>query len=98
MAAKSKSAKYYAANPEAKAKKQAYDKKNNARPEERAKRADLNREARKRGVYGKREAMGQDLSHTKSGDMVLESTSKNRARNGAKKGKSRSARRTDTKK
>lgn len=98
MAAKSKSAKYYAANPEAREKKKAYDKKNNAKPEERAKRAELNREARKRGVYGKREGMGQDLSHTKSGDLVLESTSKNRARNGAKKGKSRSARRTDTKK
>jgi len=95
---KSKSAKYYADNPEARAKKKAYDKKNNARPEERAKRAELNREARSRGVYGKREQMGQDLSHTKSGDMVLESTSKNRARNGAKKGKSRSAKRTDTKK
>jgi hypothetical protein len=96
--AKSKSAKYYAANPEARAKKQAYDKKHNAKPEERAKRAELNREARKRGVYGKREEMGKDLSHTKSGDLVLESTSRNRARNGAKKGKSRSARRTDTKK
>ena len=41
-------------------------------------------ERRRRGIAGKG---GKDLSHTKSGKMVLESASKNRARNG-KNGKS----------
>jgi hypothetical protein len=54
----------------------------NKKPEEVARRVELNKEARKRGIYGKRHAAGKDLSHTKSGKMVLESTSKNRARNG----------------
>ena len=45
-------------------------------------RQELNAEARKRGIYGKRAASGKDLSHTKSGKMVLESAKKNRARNG----------------
>jgi len=48
-------------------------------------RASLNKEARRRGIYGKRYANGKDLSHTKSGGMVLESRSKNRARNRGKK-------------
>jgi len=48
-------------------------------------RAKLNKEARKRGIYGKRHDAGKDLSHTKSGKMVLESRSKNRARNRSKK-------------
>lgn len=55
----------------------------NKRPGEVAKRVELNREARKRKVYGKRHAIGKDLSHTKDGKMVLESRSKNRARQGA---------------
>lgn len=50
-------------------------------------RVELNREARKRGIYGKRHKMGKDLSHAKNGSMSLESRSKNRARNG-KNGKS----------
>ena len=50
-------------------------------------RAELNSEARKRGVYGKRYAAGKDLSHTKDGKMVLESRKVNRGRNG-KDGKS----------
>ena len=48
-------------------------------------RASLNKEARRLGIYGKRYAMGKDLSHTKSGGMVLESRAKNRARNRGKK-------------
>jgi len=47
------------------------------------KRVELNAEARKRKIYGKRSKAGKDLSHTKSGKMVLESRSKNRARNGS---------------
>ena len=55
----------------------------NNRPDQVAKRVELNREARKRGIYGKRHAEGVDLSHTtKKGKLVLESSSKNRSRNG----------------
>lgn len=60
-----------------------YQKEYNKKPSEVKKRVELNKEARKRGVYGKRHANGVDLSHTKSGKLVLESRSKNRARQGA---------------
>lgn len=60
----SKSAKYYAANPEAKKKKAAYDKKFNTKPSQRKKRSELVQERRKRGIYGKG---GYDLAHTKDG-------------------------------
>ncbi len=46
------------------------------------KRVELNREARERGIYDKRHSMGKDLSHTKSGKLVLENKHKNRKRNG----------------
>lgn len=74
-----KSAKYYAANPESKAKKDAYNKEFNRKPEQRAKRAELvkvNREHQKsgRGKIGD----GKDASHTKSG-IVLKPASVNRA-------------------
>jgi hypothetical protein len=52
-------------------------------PKRRAYRAELNAEARERGIYGKRAAMSKDLSHTKDGKMVLESKSLNRRRQGA---------------
>jgi hypothetical protein len=54
----------------------------NKRPDQVAKRVELNREARQRKIYGKRHSNGVDLSHTKSGSMVLEKRSANRARNG----------------
>jgi hypothetical protein len=62
-----KSARYYnsAQGAEARKKKQAYDKKFNARPEQKVKRAALNAENRKRGTYGNGD--GKDLSHTKNG-------------------------------
>lgn len=60
-----------------------YQKEFNKRPDQVAKRVELNREARKRKIYGKRHAEGVDLSHTtKKGKLVLESSSKNRSRNG----------------
>lgn len=62
MAAKSRSAKYYASNPAARKKKAAYDKKLNARPEQREKRSELttrNRAADKRGVN----RAGKDYDH-----------------------------------
>lgn len=51
------------------------------------KRKELNKEARKRGIYGKRRKMGKDLSHHSDGSMSLEKVSANRKRNG-KNGKS----------
>lgn len=60
-----------------------YDKKYQATEERKKYRAELNREARERGIYGKREKMGKDLSHTKDGKMVLESKSINRGRQGS---------------
>ena len=80
MAAKSKSAKYYASHPEARKKKAAYDTKYGSSESRKKYRRDLARERRKRGIMGKG---GGDLSHTKSGKLVREAPSKNRARNGA---------------
>lgn len=80
MAAKSRSARYYASNPKARAKKKKYDTKYGSTTKRKKYRAELARERRKRGIMGKG---GGDLSHTKSGKLVKESASKNRARNGA---------------
>ena len=76
---KSKSAKYYAANPDAAKRKAAYQRKLNKKPS--VKKASEKRwtERRKRGIAGKG---GPDLSHTKKGKLVLEPRSRNRARNG----------------
>lgn len=46
-------------------------------------RTELNRENRKRKTYGNKD--DKDLSHTKSGKLVKENKSKNRARNGHNK-------------
>jgi len=77
---KRKSAKYYAANPEARAKKNAYQRKLNKKPSVKAASQERWTERRRRGIAGKG---GPDLSHTKSGSMVLEAPSRNRARQGA---------------
>jgi hypothetical protein len=82
---KSKSSKYFANNPEARAKKNAYNKAYHSTPERRKYRGELVQERRDRGIYGKG---GKDVSHTKSGKTVLESRKINRARNGKAKGKS----------
>lgn len=79
MAAKSKSAQYYARNPEARKKKAAYDTKYGSTAKRRKYRADLARERRARGIMGKG---GGDMSHTKGGGFKREAVSKNRARNG----------------
>ena len=81
MAAKSKSAKYYASNPEARKKKKAYDTKYHSSSKRRKYRSDLNKANRKAGTYGNGD--GKDMSHTKKGKLVREKASKNRARNGA---------------
>lgn len=80
MAAKSRSARYYASNPKARAKKKKYDTKYHSSVERRKYRSELNAARRKRKIYGKG---GGDMSHTKKGTLVRESASKNRARNGA---------------
>jgi len=74
-----KSAKYYAKNPEAAAKKAAYQRKYNKKPTVKKASEERWSERRRRGIAGKG---GPDLSHTRKGKMVLESRSKNRARNG----------------
>jgi len=79
---KSTSAKYFAANPEARKKKIAYAKKYNARKSQIKYRTELNQANRDAGTYGKMTKMGKDRSHTRDGKMVLEDRSKNRARNG----------------
>lgn len=78
---KSKSSKYFAENEEQRLAKNAYNKKYHATKKRSKYRAELNAENRKKGTYGKMTAMGKDRSHTKTGKLVLESRSKNRARN-----------------
>ena len=78
-AGKSKSAKYYAKNPKAAAKKAAYQRKYNKKPAVKQASEERWTERRRRGIAGKG---GKDLSHTPGGKMVLESPKKNRARNG----------------
>jgi len=80
---KSRSAKYYASNPEARKKKQEYDKKYHSSSKRRKYRAELNAKNRKSGTYGNGD--GKDMSHTKKGKLVKEKQSKNRARNRGKK-------------
>ena len=79
---KSDSAKYFASHPEARAKKNAYNKEYHATSERKAYRASLNK-ANKDSPNAK----SQDKSHTKSGRVVDESSATNRARQG-KGGKS----------
>jgi hypothetical protein len=60
-----------------------YDKKYQATTERKKYRVELNKENRKAGTYGNKD--GKDMSHTKSGKLVKEAQSKNRARNRGKK-------------
>ena len=78
---KSKSAKYFAANPEARKKKNAYNKDYHSSEERKDYRVALNKETRKKRTPGK------DVSHTADGGVTREARSTNRARNG-KNGKS----------
>jgi hypothetical protein len=77
---KSKSAKYFAANPEAREKKNAYNKEYHSSEERKNYRTKLNKANRDAGTYGNGD--GKDMSHTKSGKLVKEKESSNRARNG----------------
>jgi hypothetical protein len=74
----SESSRYFANNPEARRKKNAYNKRYHASKERKDYRAELNAANRRMGSEGD----GKDVSHTRSGRMVLERASSNRARNG----------------
>lgn len=74
----SASAKYFASHPEARAKKNEYNKKYHATEERKNYREELNRANRRSKGYGD----DKDMSHTKSGKLVQENRSTNRARNG----------------
>ena len=71
-------AKYYKDNPKAKAKKDAYQKEYNKKPEQVKKRVELNKVNRDRGTYGNGD--GLDMSHTKNG-IVKKKASENRGSN-----------------
>ncbi len=73
---KSRSAKYYAANPKARKKKTEYDTEYHSTPERRKYRAELVQKNREMGKKGD----GLDVSHQKGGKFILEKASKNRAR------------------
>lgn len=77
---KSASAKFYARNPKARAKKKAYDTKYHSTEERKRYRRELARKRRAKKIMGKG---GKDVSHTKGGGTKLEAKSKNRARNGS---------------
>ena len=64
-------------SPEAKRHKLEYDKQYESNPQRVKYREDLNRERRKRGIYGQG---GPDMSHTKDHTLVAESPHTNRAR------------------
>ena len=73
---KSKSAKYFAANPDKRAAKNAYNSKYHSSTERKKYRAALNKLTRKKKTPGK------DVSHKKDGTVTREKRSTNRARNG----------------
>jgi hypothetical protein len=76
----SKTSKYYASNPKAAEKRREYQRDLNSTDSEKKYRAEHTKERRSRGIDGKG---GPDISMKKNGKFVLESPSKNRARNGA---------------
>jgi hypothetical protein len=71
-----KTAKYYRDNPDALKRKYAYQKKYNARPKQRKKRAELVKLNRKMGTYGNGDK--KDVSHKSNGKVSLRAQSKNR--------------------
>jgi hypothetical protein len=60
-----------------------YDKQYQSSEKRKKYRVSLNKANRKAGTYGNKD--GKDMSHTKSGKLVKEAQSKNRARNRDKK-------------
>jgi hypothetical protein len=74
-----KTAKYYRENPEARKVHQATSKKAAAKPEAIKRRVESNKARKELGL---KKGDTRDASHTKSGKLVAESRSANRARNG----------------
>ena len=72
-------------SPEARQHKLEYDKKYESTPERVKYREELNRERRKRGIYG---SVGDhmDVSHTEGGKLTLEGEHENRARHFKERG------------
>jgi hypothetical protein len=77
----SKSTKHYKKNKESYEKKKKYDSKYSSSEKRKKYRVKLNLFNRKKGKKGD----GMDASHTKDGGLILESQSKNRARNRGRK-------------
>jgi hypothetical protein len=75
---KSDSAKYFSANPEARKKKNEYNKKYHSTKKRKKYRAELNSYNKKKGTYGNGD--GKDASHSGSKIVRFEGQSKNRAR------------------
>lgn len=75
---KSRTSKYYAENPDARKKRNEYQKQYNKKGREVAKRVELNKENRRRGTYGNGD--GMDVSHTRRG-FVMKRASDNRGSN-----------------
>jgi len=73
----------HAVSPEAKRHKSEYDSKYESTPERKKYHVDLNRERRKRGIYGHG---GPDMSHTKDHTLVAEDPHTNRARHFKERG------------
>lgn len=70
-------------SPEAKRHKLEYDKQYESNPKRVKYREELNRERRKRGIYGQG---GPDMSHTRAHTLVAESPHTNRARHFKERG------------
>ena len=70
-------------SPEAKRHKLEYDKQYESNPKRVKYREELNRERRKRGIYGQG---GPDMSHTRAHTLVAESPHANRARHFKERG------------
>ena len=71
-------------SPEAIQHKLEYDTKYESSPKRVKYREDLNRERRRRGIYGRGD--GKDVSHTEGGKLTLENEHANRARHFKNKG------------
>jgi|TARA_R110000796_G_scaffold46659_2_gene112826 hypothetical protein len=71
-----RTAQYYKDNPEARKKKNAYQKKYNKRPSEIKRRSELVKLNRKMGTYGNGDK--KDVSHKSNGKVTLRPQSKNR--------------------
>jgi len=71
-------------SPEAFRHKKEYDTKYESSPERVKYREELNRERRRRGMYG--DHSGRDISHTQGGKLTVESEHANRARHFKNKG------------